>query len=247
MNGLHRAQPGARLGSAKRKLAAALGQRSDVWTDLALTMPVFVGYHLGVIALPVRNAADFVTWRLTALANHSLPLYLGITVGLGAVIVGALLLLGQRRALSWKRFAGVMLEGALYAVIMRAVASYVVGSLRLGAGAPDYGPFAGTVMSLGAGFYEELAFRVILFGLGLRLIHLLWRKHVVAVGIGWAVLTAALFSAWHYVGPFGDTLQASSFVFRWVYGLAFVAIYRLRGFAPAVWTHALYDIWVLAL
>jgi hypothetical protein len=26
-----------------------------------------------------------------------------------------------------------------------------------------------------------------------------------------------------------------------------VAIYAFRGFAPAVWTHALYDVWVLVL
>jgi hypothetical protein len=30
-------------------------------------------------------------------------------------------------------------------------------------------------------------------------------------------------------------------------GLAFTLIYAFRGFAPAVWTHAIYDIWVLVL
>lgn len=28
-------------------------------------------------------------------------------------------------------------------------------------------------------------------------------------------------------------------------GLVLTAIYAFRGFAPAVWTHALYDVWVM--
>ena len=119
----------------------------------------------------------------------------------------------------------------------------------LGGGIGDR--FAGLVMSLGAGFYEEIAFRVLLFGVGLKLLKLF----VVAVdplkralvALGWAVVCAAVFSGWHYVGALGDPFEMRSFVFRWVCGLVFTAIYAFRGFAPVVWTHALYDIWVLVL
>ena len=37
------------------------------------------------------------------------------------------------------------------------------------------------------------------------------------------------------------------FVFRTVCGLVFTVIYATRGFAPAVWTHVTYDIWVLVM
>ena len=30
---------------------------SDAWSDLVLTLPIFILYHLGVVLLPVRNAA----------------------------------------------------------------------------------------------------------------------------------------------------------------------------------------------
>jgi hypothetical protein len=63
----------------------------------------------------------------------------------------------------------------------------------------------------------------------------------------WAAFTALAFSGWHYVGEFADPFELRSFVFRTVCGLLFVAIYAFRGFAPAVWTHALYDVWVLVL
>ena len=36
-----------------------------------------------------------------------------------------------------------------------------------------------------------------------------------------------------------------SFLFRLVLGLVLTLIFVTRGFAAAVWTHALYDVWVL--
>ena len=106
-------------------------------------------------------------------------------------------------------------------------------------------------MSLGAGFYEEVMFRVVLFGLGARLLTFLFpfampmKRSLLKVL--WAVVAASMFSGWHYVGALGDSFEATSFVFRWVCGMVFTLIYAFRGFAPAVWTHSLYDIWVLVL
>src|SRR5262245_27808079 len=128
----------------------SLGRRSDPWTDLALTLPIFVIYHLGVIFLPVRNAADPVTSELRALAKHSLPTYAALTLAIGAAFVAVLFTLGRRQALEPKRFLYIGIEGALYAVLMRLAGSYVVGSLRLGAGGDgEDSVFSSVVMSLG--------------------------------------------------------------------------------------------------
>jgi hypothetical protein len=204
---------------------------------------------LGVVFLPVRNAADVVTSELVTLANNNMLAYAGLTLAIGAVFVGVLLLLGRRDALEWERFAFLAVEGAIYAVAMRLIAGWVVGKLTLATGMG--GGFSGAVMSAGAGFYEEIAFRVLLFGMGARVIKLMFpmidpiRPRLVT--LGWAFASAAIFSGWHYVGAFGDPFELRSFVFRLVCGLVFTAIYALRGFAPAVWTHALYDVWVLVL
>jgi hypothetical protein len=121
-------------------------------------------------------------------------------------------------------------------------------------------PFVGLVMSMGAGFYEELAFRVLLFGLGAKVLiwlfthqaygvvgseprGLTWRG--VLVAFLWALVSACVFSGVHYVGALGDSFALPSFVFRVVLGLALTLIFVLRGFAAAVWAHALYDVWVL--
>ena len=58
-------------------------------------------------------------------------------------------------------------------------------------------------------------------------------------------VTSFAFSAWHYVGDLGEPFELRSFVFRAVCGLLFSVIYAFRGFAPAVWTHTIYDVWVL--
>jgi len=210
---------------------------------------MFVGYHLGVIFLPMRNAADVVTRELVALAGHDMAAYGGLTLAIGLVYVLILGLAGRGHALRWQRFALIGAEGIAYAVAMRVVASYVVGRVFLGP--TPQGTYAGLVMSLGAGFYEELVFRVLLFGVGLKVFALFYPANTatrrIFVPVLWALATAALFSGWHYIGPLGDAFDAQSFLFRWVCGTAFVAIYALRGFAPVVWTHAVYDIWVMVL
>jgi hypothetical protein len=230
--------------------------KSDPWSDLALTLPLFLAYHLGVVFLPVRNAADIVTKKLVELAADNLAAYGGLTLAIGVVFVGVLALLGRRHELRWQRFAWVLSEGIVYAIAMRLAAGYLVGKLRLDAGAgPEaaapLGVFAGVVLSLGAGFYEEIAFRVLLFGLGAKVLRLF--AEPIAEGrarlltLGWGLAAAAAFSGWHYVGPLGDPFELRSFAFRAVCGVAFTLIYALRGFAPVVWTHVVYDVWVLVL
>lgn len=220
--------------------------KSDAWTDLGLTLPIFVLYHLGVVFLPIRNAADPVTGELRALVDHDLLAYTGLTLGIGAALVTALLLFGDRTALDKKRFVLIALEGALYAFLMRGAASYAVGSLALAKGAP-MDPLTGLVLSLGAGLYEEITFRVGLFGLGAWLLKKLFSGGAtrLLVIVGWAVVSSVVFSGWHYVGALGDPWDARSFVFRAACGAVLTTVYALRGFAPAVWTHAMYDVWVL--
>lgn len=230
--------------------SSAVAGRSDPWTDLGLTLPIFLVYHLGVVFLPVQNAADLLTTELRSLASQSIIGYAGLTVAIGAAFVLLLSVLGRGRSLDPRRFLFLAAEGCLYAVLMRAAGAWAVGSIPMAPGGlldrPDV--FTGIVMSLGAGFYEEVVYRVALFGGGAWCIRLIFGKLPgFVLQVGWAVICALAFSAWHYVGVYGDPWDLQSFVFRATCGLVLTAIYAFRGFAPAVWTHALYDIWVMVL
>jgi hypothetical protein len=221
---------------------------SNVWTDLGLTLPIFVLYHLGVVFLPVRNAADPVTGELKALANQSLPLYASLTVAIGAAFVLLMSMIGKAGALQLWRFGLVAVEGVAYAIVMRIVGGFALEAIPLSAGdLLTSGTFPAVVMSLGAGFYEEIVFRVGLFGSGAWVIKTMegWGPTGVAMLVGWAVCAALAFSGWHHIGPLADAFDIRVFVYRAVCGLVLTAIFVFRGFAPAVWTHVLYDVWAM--
>src|SRR6185503_3428586 len=91
------------------------------------------------------------------------------------------------------------------------------------------------------GIYEELLFRVLLVsGLVALGQALQWRRPV-AVTVA-VVVSAIIFSSFHYIGPYGDRLELSSFVFRMIAGMMFSVLYVARGFGITAWTHALYDV-----
>lgn len=240
----------------------ALSAKPGAWSELALTLPVFLAYQLGVVFLHVRNATDLVTGELLRISGGDLGTYLALTVGVGLALFVVFALLGRGQTLSGRKILQIVLEGAAYAIAMSTATSWVVGKLFAGppAGAMG-GPVTGLIMSFGAGFYEELAFRAVLFGLGAKVLVWLFAKQrlslvgtaprpslgAVLIMAAWAIVCAACFSGMHYVGALGDPFDARSFVARAVLGLALTLVYATRGFAAAVWTHALYDIWVLVL
>jgi hypothetical protein len=241
---------------------STLAAKPGGWTELALTFPVFLIYQLGVVFLNVRNATDLVTARLLELSHGDRATYLGLTAGTGLALMFVFALLGRRQSFRAGKIVQIAVEGAAYAIAMGSATSWVVGKMFAGVPARLVGgPFTGLVMALGAGFYEELAFRVLLFGLGAKLLAWLFvRQRVGLVGGGpspglagivvmvvWAFASAAIFSGMHYVGPLGDPFDARSFVARAVLGLALTLVFATRGFAAAVWTHALYDLWVLVM
>ncbi len=237
-----------------------LAAKPGGWTELALTLPVFLVYQLGVVFLNVRNATDVVTVRMLELAHGDRMTYLELTSGAGLALMFVFGFLGRGQSFRPSKILQIALEGAAYAIAMGTATSWVVGKMFAGPPAGlSGGPFTGVVMALGAGFYEELAFRVLLFGVGTKLLAWLFvRQRVGLVGGGprlglgailimvlWAVVCAGIFSGMHYLGPLGDRFDERTFVARAVLGLALTLVYASRGFAAAVWTHALYDVWVL--
>jgi hypothetical protein len=226
--------------------------------SLIFALPLLLLYELLAFALSgdaiagVRNGADVLLKSVfLALGGRR-----GVVV-FGVILVGTALVLIHR---DWKRsgrelnsrvFLGMMGESVLYALTFGFVAASLTSLLLHGT---LYTVSAQTAMermslptqlmiSLGAGLYEELLFRVLLVAALAKGGLLLGWKPLTA-GIVATLVGALIFSAFHYIGPYGDPLELTSFTFRAIAGVLFSGLYLLRGFGIAAWTHALYDVFL---
>ncbi len=199
----------------------------------------------------VRNGADVLlkTVFLALGGRWGLLVFGVLFLGIGGWIVWR----DQRRRETPfvpKLLLGMFAESLLYAVLFGQTVALLTTWLLQGGPSlmtvvqsPVASLSLGTqlVVSLGAGLYEELVFRVLLVSallwLGLRFG---WRRPV-AVGVA-VVLSALIFSGFHYIGPYGDAFTTPSFTFRAIAGLLLSGLYVARGFGIAAWTHALYDV-----
>jgi hypothetical protein len=198
----------------------------------------------------VRNGADVIL--------KSVFLSFG---GHNGLLIFNLVLLAVGGTLIWRdRHTGGPLRPAYFAVmfgesiglalVFGVVASLLTSILLRGpsalavGGLSQFGLGTQLMLSLGAGIYEELLFRVILVSALLFLSRRVLGWLPGASNVAAVVLSALIFSAFHYVGSYGDDWQLASFTFRFVAGLLFSALYVVRGFGITAWTHALYDIFL---
>jgi hypothetical protein len=147
----------------------------------------------------------------------------------------------------------VLVESAVYALTMGSLIVFVMTRvfhfsppMAGGGGAvAQQGLLGRVVMSFGAGVYEETVFRLgIMVGVAAVLEKVVGLGRWAAMAAALAV-SAALFSAMHHIPPYGDPFSLGVFMFRALAGVFFGLLFWYRGFAVAVYTHALYDLYVL--
>ncbi len=214
--------------------------------SLSFALPLLLFYQVLAVLLAhgtrsVRNGADVILQSLfVAVAGSWGPLvFMVCLIGVGLWLVARDLRKSSR--LRATIFCGMLAEAVMLALLfgflVGGVTNGVLGGLQILArpAGGDLDRWTRLMLSLGAGIYEELLFRVLLG----------WRP--LTAGVAATLVGAAIFSAFHYIGPFGDRLQVYSFVFRMVAGLFFSALYLARGFGITAWTHALYDVSLLLL
>ena len=108
-------------------------------------------------------------------------------------------------------------------------------------------PFGKIAVSIGAGLYEELIFRMILLSL-LHTVFVDLLRMPERWGIGVAIgISAMLFALYHPLKTGDGVLDIRRAVFFLLAGVYFGVLYVVRGFGIAVATHALYDIAVVVL
>ncbi|MDZ7659966.1 CPBP family intramembrane glutamic endopeptidase [Fodinibius sp.] len=174
---------------------------------------------------------------------------LSITLILVALL-GIVVLYREREKLSSLKlsyFFTMLIEASFYAFFLALIINTTVsGLLQMLQTSPieSLTTLQQLALSLGAGLYEELFFRVILVSALLFIFKKVFAKQSVAFASA-ILLAAVIFSLVHYVGAFGDPFTFSSFLFRFLFGLALNAIYLWRGFGMAAWTHTIYDVMII--
>ena len=192
--------------------------------------------------ISIRNAPD--AWFRTLLfyvgASPHQMIFILITFSLIAIVVF------HDSTFVWrsKIFVGILAESIFLALISGFLIQSIIAQLLFMTGGITHSVLGDLALSIGAGLFEELFFRVflttLLIWIGSRFIRVKGLAALLAI-----LIASFLFSASHYIGSAGDPLELYSFLFRFLAGIWFTSIYAVRGFAIVSLTHAFYDIFVL--
>lgn len=243
--------------ATKGTLLNHLSGRVDPLTSAILVFPLFIIYQLGILLSRGLNGVDFVTASLVQLCERDLGNYLVILSGMLLAYAAILLLLRQRDTFDPKAFVPVLAESTFYAVSMGSIILFAMHRFvelvpGLSVGAPLTAALAQglslldvIVISAGAGLHEELIFRLIgVGGLSWLLAGAMGEKQA---WISALIVSSLVFALAHHLGPQGEPFSFAAFVYRSLAGVFFALIYQVRGLAVAVWTHSIYDIYVLGV
>jgi len=222
--------------------------------SLTFALPLLILYELlarrlsGPDGSGIRNGADVLLKSLFVLlgGGHGLTVFGVLLLGTGLLLVWR-----DRRKngpIEGRYFVGMLAESVVYAVLFGVVTSLLTSLVLQGPRLLALGPIEGqglptqVMVSLGAGIYEELLFRVLIVGALARFAIGAFQMKPFPAGVFATLLGAVIFAAFHYVGPLGDSFELTSFTFRTIAGVLLSALYLVRGFGITAWTHALYDV-----
>ena len=225
-----------------------LKSRTSFYSFL-FTLPLFFLYEVNILFLSrddilvVRNGADFLMRNIL----ESFDIYglygLGLVFFLGLLVTYIFFIKEDQQQEVNVNFLFIMLaESMLWSVVLYFLLFKFMVLLM--------NPVGKTILqqvtlAIGAGIYEEFLFRVLLIaGLsGILGFVFMWDKtfkNIIAV-----VLSGGIFSAFHFMGEYGDFFSMELFLIRFFAGLILGVLYMYRGFGITAYTHSIYDLIVL--
>jgi hypothetical protein len=223
------------------------------WSCLLFLLPLLAAYEVGVVwvggteADALRNGVDaWLRWALESFGLNQLY-FVPALVALIFVVWSALRYEDRPNDLPGV-WLGMAIESVVFGLglwgLSRAMGPLVDAlTVELSpAAAPGEG-VAQVVTYVGAGIYEELVFRLVLYSGLVVVLRALKTPVLLAVPLS-AMVSATLFAGAHHIGPYGEAFDDYVFLFRVLAGLYFAALYQFRGFGIAVGAHACFDVLV---
>ncbi len=221
--------------------------------SLIFILPLLIIYEIGVIVYraEINGVAAIVKSPITFLRQNPVEMVgaggmILITSVLIGLVAGAIWHIGRLGAFRARIFGGMLIESAIYALLLGPVALIpVTGQAQWGGFEPQMtNVMEKIVIATGAGLYEEFLFRFVILGL---LYYLL--KELTELSTAWAaiwalLISSALFSGLHLLTP-EEGAGFGAFNYRLSAGALLGLIFLWRGLGIAAWTHTLYDIYIL--
>ena len=213
------------------------------------TLPLLLIYEVGIFAISasdlplLRNGADVLMRQILEMFGILGTYGFGGTFLIGFIIA----FLRQKKELEETHINGEYLLTMLFEsigwafilmILMIRAPEYLMSS-------KDERLLQQVVLAIGAGIYEEFAFRVILITGFAYILGLVFQWGTFGKNIGSVLLAASLFSIFHFVGPYGEDPSTYLFLIRFMAGIFLGVVYIFRGFGIAAYTHTIYDLFVL--
>ncbi len=210
-------------------------------------MVVLLLLPLGLVNLTGRRDGDAISFLERGLESVGGPADLILGILLTAVCVWALGRI-QATEIAWRGgTALVIIEGVLWGAAMGPILHALTLALPMSPAPLTIVEVRQTLaVAAGAGLYEEVVFRGLLFG-GMSLL-----LRGLFLGVGWGstsrplalaialILSSAAFAGAHAWGDPSD-LEPQVLTFRFLAGLALGGLFQWRGLAVVAWAHASYD------
>ena len=240
----------AALASSQASIGGYLYDSELPLTSLVFVLPLMAIYEIGTSFLTTAAHRGYQEQIIAFNMTQRLCQLLGFHAQHVPPLVVALVLLGwhaARRA-KWQVHIGTLIcmafESAALALPLILLSREAVKILPLAA---THGATRDSIiMSLGAGVYEELVFRLILFTSLSAIFREPLRIHPVIGGLGIVLISAFAFSGYHYLSP-NEQFTWRTFIFRSIAGAYFGGLFLLRGFGITAGCHSAYDLMILAI
>ncbi len=218
----------------------------QIGLSLALVVPLLLLYEVTMVLVdaPLRNGAEVVVSE--ALGQLPLPLIDGMRRAFLIAIVGACLIWSRRQPPMVARAHWVLLEALAFAVALGPLVGWMLGGVGLSVDAPVTAavpaPWLPFLLSVGAGLWEEIVFRLLILG-GLAYLVGRWTPVTRPAALGIAIVISALiFAVYHHVGAMGEPFESGRFAYRTVAGTILGILFAYRGLAVVVYMHVFYDL-----
>ena len=208
-------------------------------------LPLLVLYEVGIVMQSpgIKNTADVIIKAPLILFGRNGSLIFNLLVI--AFLFVSVFYIEKEYRFSSLIFIPMLMEGVVYALFVGYILGFVVYEVLYPLALVK--PFStnlwtGIVLSIGAGVYEEIVFRLLLItALYFIFVNLLKINKPFSAIIS-ILVGALIFTAMHYMGTLKDSFTYASFTFRLLSGIVLSAIFMFRGLGVVVYTHAIYDV-----